>query len=277
MSHQGLHHVFLPKSDLLKRYVASFNVLRADRDEKSAITYYTFPQSGTEIVFFNQSEIIVNDNEIGIRKDSRKKAEVVFCGKFLTPIKVTYWDRVQKIAVHFTETGIINFFPNYYMSYGKKNLQRLPMDTLGLDPTRLFSEDVESAIEHLEAYLLSLYSPNSLSVIEQAAEMVKTNPTMRTGELAKQAKMGKKTFARQFKKHVGCTVSNFKRISQFKKTARSYFDGPHKNLVQLCYDNGYYAASDFYRQIRRTTRLNPKEFFKNIQRIGPKNRIYIFE
>lgn len=277
MNPSELNRVYVPKSAMLRKYVASFNVFNYRALSEKAITYYAFPQSGTEVVFFNSANLFIQDNEIEISNDPSADAQILFLGKYLSPLKVTYKSYVQKISIHFTETGVINFFSNYYSNFAKEILQYRPSIDLGIDSDQLFSHKTEKGLAYLESYLLSIYSSNSMPAIEKATEIFKQDTSISIEELAERLNLNKKTFSRQFKKHVGCTTTEFKRITRFKKTARSYFDGAHKNLLDLGHANGYYDASDFYRQIRRNTSYGPKEFFRNVKKIGPKNRMYIFE
>jgi len=277
MQKSNEHQIVLPKSDVLKEYIQSFNILKEFASDQKSITYYTFPQSGTDISFFKASRIHISENEIEISSDPSQKPVAVFLGKYLTPLKVRYKGYVQKIAVHFTDTGVNYFFPNFYSTSGKKNIQSFSLEILDVDHEMLFSKDPLKGIEYLETYLLDKYISISIPFVERALQLLKEDLSIQTKKLAQQLLINEKTLTRRFKKHIGCTISEYKRITRFKRTAKNYFDSSHENLIQLCYDNGYYDASYFYKQIRKTALLNPKEFFKNIRRIGSKNRVYIFE
>lgn len=274
---KNFNQVISPQSDLLKKYVANFYILNDFEQESAGIAYYAFPQSGTDVSFFKNTRVKIGKNRVEFKKDLNEEPKIIFLGKYLTPLKVNYKSHVHKMTIHFTETGVFNFFPNYYSTYGKNIMQPYALKDFDIDPERLFSKDVKESIQYLESYLLHLFSPKSHPKIERAVEILKEDLSIPSMQLAEQVGMNFKTFGRKFKSHVGCTTSEFKRITRFKRTARNYFDGGHENLAQLCYDNGYYDASDFYRQIRKTTRLKPKEFFKNVKRVGPKHGIYIFE
>lgn len=268
-----------PESSVLKKYVANFYIYNFDNkiNENLDVRYTAFPQSGTDVTFFNMTDVVFEKNEISMEKNSKQEPLAVFLGKYLEPLKVNYKSYGQKITIHFTEFGVINFFPNYYTQYGASNFKSIPLKKLNIDVKALFSKDVARGIKYLESYLLSIYSQNSLPLIEKSVGLLKGNLLLSTTEISEQIGMNKKTFSRQFKKHIGCTVSDFKRITRFKRAARNFFDGKHRNLLQLGHDNGYYDASDFYKQIYRTTFLKPKEFFKSVQKLEVDNGIYIFE
>ena len=272
-----MNQIIIPRSEILRKHIASIDIFKEFENPNQGFTYFAFPQSGTEILFYDQCDIFIGENEVSYNRNPSKPPSILRLGKYLTPIKVTYKSYIPKMAIHFKEAGVINFFPNFFSDYDGRSVQHLSVEKFNLRFDLLFSENTEERINYLENYLLDLYSPNSLPEIERAVEMLKEDSSIMVEELAEQLFMNKKTFSRQFKKHIGCTVSQYTRITRFNQTARNYFKTDYKKLVQLCYDNGYYDASDFYKQIRKTTSLNPKEFFKSISSVGPKNRIYLFE
>ena len=183
----------------------------------------------------------------------------------------------NKIFIHFKEAGEINFFPEIVSKYGNESLRFLCPNEFQIDYDILFSKDTDKRINYLEEYLLNLYSPNSSPQIEKAVELLMNDPSLLVKDVAEKISMNKKTFNRQFKKHIGCTASQFKKLYRFKKVARDYFEKGDKKLVELCYENGFYDASDFYKQILKATSQNPKEFFRNASLVGPKKRILIVE
>ncbi len=271
----NLHQIILPKSELLKKYIVSFNVLNKFEQPKSII-YHAFPQRGTTIGVFENSQIEIDKKEIIISKNP-SNPKIIFLGKYLRPLKIKYKGHVKKISIHFTETGINYFFPNYYLTLGKNDIQIVNASDLSIDSNILFSKNVDERINYLEAYLLDKFNTINIKKIEAAIKLLSKNPSLQTKELAQQIFMNEKTLNRQFKKYVGCTTTEFKHIIRFKKTTEDYFNTTHKNLIQLCYDNDYYDASHFYKQITKTTNFNPKKFFKNIQKMGLENHIYILE
>ncbi len=269
-----MHNIIIPESKLLKKHILSFNTLNKS-ETKNGLSYYAFPQRGISIGFFKQAQIEIDNNELIISKNENQKPKAILLGKFVNPLKITYTDFVEKISIHFTEVGIHYFFSNYFTTFAPESVQSIDLDVFNKDLKDVFLVDKTQQIQFLESFLLQQFQPIALDMVERAIALIWKNPSIQTKKMAQQLFVAEKTLNRQFQKYVGCTTSNFKRIVRFKKVMNDYFENPRKSLIKICYDNDYYDASHFYKQITQTTNLNPKLFFNKVQKKGLENHVYI--
>jgi len=271
-----MHHIDLPKTELLKEHILSFNT-STENSLKNGVCYYAFPQRGTTIGFFRNALIKVCNDEITISHNEYEKLQVVFLGKYVKPIKVRYVDYVEKFSIHFTELGVHSFFPNYFEKYAPLAIQSLPLASFDSHLNHVLSKR-NMNISFMEEYLISRFELKKFQVLERIISEIWKHPFAKTKILAANHYLVDKTLNRQFKRYVGCTTSDFKRIVRFKKVVEDFFNSEtSKNITKLCYDNDYYDTSHFYRQITKTTDYNPKSFFKYVKKMGLENHIYIFK
>ena len=271
-----MHKIIIPKSNLLKKYILSFNILNKE-DAKNGLTYHAFPQRGTTIGFVKESQIEIENNELIISKNKNQKPKAILLGKYVNPLKLTYTGFVEKISIHFTEVGIHYFFSNYFTTFAPESIQSIDLDEFNKNLKDLFLVDKSQQIQFLESFLLQQFKFINLDTVEKAIVLIWENPSIQTKKLAQQLFIAEKTLNRQFQKYVGCTTSNFKRIVRFKNVMNDYFETPPKSLINICYDNNYYDASHFYKQITKTTNFNPRLFFDKVQKKGLENHVYIID
>jgi len=271
-----LHQVFKPKSDILKQHIISFNVL-SDFSPKKEIIYTAFPQRGITVGFFKDSHISFKNNKITIKSDLSASGKITKLHKFISPLKVHYKDFVPKISIHFSELGVNHFFPNYFNEVRDKGYHLMEIEELGICSDKLFAENLTSGMAYLEKKLIELYQPLDLSLFEQAMASIEEDPSIENKDLASQIFVSEKTLSRYFKKYVGTTISEFKRISRFRKVVEKEFNKEQVKMLFLCYDNGYYDPAHFTKSFASITGYSPKQFFKDLEKMGLRNHIYIFD
>lgn len=271
-----LHKIIVPKSEKLKKYILSFNVLSPFTDEDE-VSYTAFPQRGITVGFFKQSKIRVEDERIIIESDPSSAEKVIFLNKFCSPLKVTYKDFVPKISIHFSELGVNYFFPNYFKNLNKNRLQVEDLSGLNFDETLLFSSKIKESIAHLESELLERFEEQNLDEFRRVLSLLEENPSLENKELAKEISVSEKTLSRYFKKYVGCKISEYKRLSRFRKVVENDFSKEQLKMLFLCYDNGYYDPAHFSKSLSSMTGYTPNKFFKDLEKMGLRNHIYIFD
>ena len=270
-----LHHVYIPKSEELRKHILSFYVFNEHQSD-AAYSYYTFPNRGVIIGFFEQADIRPDGPHVSIYKDPKAASTTILVGKMLGPRHVTYHQPIRKISVHFNDGGVNHFYPNYFTEFAPNNIQLQPTAALGLDESQIFQPNLAQCMDNLERYFLSRLQPADTAMVEKAAALIWERPSISNTELALALATSEKTLSRKFKKQAGCKLSDCKRIAMFKKSVEDYFGPTEKTLVELCYDNGLYDPSHFNKLFRDTTTFSPSTFFDRAKNMGDENQAYIF-
>ena len=75
--------------------------------------------------------------------------------------------------------------------------------------------------------------------------------------------MHERTFQRIFKKYVGVTATQYRRICQFQLSFAQVRAGQFDKLTDVAYDNGFADQSHFIRSFREFTQLTPNDYLKH--------------
>lgn len=269
-----MYEVIYPKSDILKKYIVSYNILKQTNSD--TINYHAFPQLGTTIAFLNNANIIFENEKLEF--SSKKNCiQALFFGKYLSPINIKYHNFVNEISVNFTAVGVNYFFKNYFTDIAPNNIQVFSNKESNLIPEKLFQYENDEIINHLETFLLLRFKHIDIYPIEQAVDLIQQDTSIKTIDLAKKVCLTEKTLSRNFKKIVGCKITVFKKIYKFRSAIQDKFkNNSTKNLTQLCFDNNFYDSPHFCREFKRIASINPKDFFNKVSSVGLDAYPYIF-
>jgi AraC-like DNA-binding protein len=96
-------------------------------------------------------------------------------------------------------------------------------------------------------------------------------------ELADKMGVSRKTLLRLFKKHHNCSVIDYIKMLQFRKSIESFTKKQNKaTLTELAHDTFYYDQSDFVKHFKKLTGFSPKRFFKGLSNLGSQDTYWTF-
>jgi AraC-like DNA-binding protein len=97
--------------------------------------------------------------------------------------------------------------------------------------------------------------------------MINTSKEVLPG-LLKRSGINERTFQRMFKKYVGITASQYRRICQFQVSFAQVREKNFDKLTDVAYDNGFADQSHFIRSFKEFTEITPNDYLKS----GLKNK-----
>lgn len=261
---------FIPKSELLSRYIYEFYVI--PEGTELSLSYYAFPQKGTSMALYKNTQKRRSKEELILSPLEREKPEynIELLGKYLIPVKVTYEGFVNEIAINFKPLGINYFFAEPFLKLAPDHFQELEQADWKNALTEIFASatDVES-IEKLEAFLEKQVLPEKDEVLapyEKAIDLLnEVEEEYNISEIAAVVGVNEKTFLRNFKKYAGCTPVQLKRILRFRRSIDlQKLNDESGNLTTTALESLFYDSSHFGREYRLLTGESPKHFFNHV-------------
>jgi AraC-like DNA-binding protein len=80
--------------------------------------------------------------------------------------------------------------------------------------------------------------------------------------------INERTFQRMFKKYVGITPTQYRRICQFQQSFGQLREKQFHKISEVAYDNGFADQSHFIRSFKEFTQITPNDYLKK----GLKNK-----
>lgn len=116
-----------------------------------------------------------------------------------------------------------------------------------------------------------------LDLVEQAlARIFNTFGTIQVDDLSKQVGVSRKTLLRYFKKHLGCSIEEYKKVVKFRTSIQAASNSGLKNLTEVSLYSLYYDQSDFTNRFKELTGQSPTNFFASVSKMGDEDIFWKF-
>ena len=100
-------------------------------------------------------------------------------------------------------------------------------------------------------------------IIQYATDQIMLNPgTEILSEMLEKLDVNERRFQRVFKKYVGVTANQYRRICQFHISFSQVRSKDFEKLSDVAYDNGFADQSHFIRSFKEFTQLTPNDYLK---------------
>lgn len=117
-----------------------------------------------------------------------------------------------------------------------------------------------------------------LEMVERALTHVfNTFGTIQVDELASLIGVSRKTLLRHFKKQLGCSIEEYKKVVKFRTSIQAANNNHLKNLTEVSLYSLYYDQSDFTNRFKELTGQTPSAFFTSIQQMGEEDIFWKFD
>ena len=128
------------------------------------------------------------------------------------------------------------------------------------------AEKTLQKVDVLENLLLQELNQNkrNCDIVQHATDSIMLDPG--TGSLAKviqQLNLTEKTFQRIFKKHVGVTANQYRRVCQFQNSFSQVRSKDFDKLTDIAFENGFADQSHFNRAFKEFTKITPVHYLKD--------------
>ncbi len=262
-----------PSNKILKKHIECFYLYEGVQD--SSFSYLAFPHFNSGLSFFKGASIQRKNYCVEISEDINAGNHIEVLGKYLTPVYIKYAGVIREISIVFKPLGINRFFSENYYSLAPDFSQKLINKQWNNFAADLFLGNDD--INKLEFFLLDqLVANNELEQIEPSLNILQNNiEDLPITIIANQLGYNLKTFQRHFKKYVGCSPIEYRRICRFRNSVLNKLNNNElKNLTDVTYESGYFDQSYFIKEFRKLTNHSPKDFFKRTSKVDGDNIIW---
>lgn len=146
-----------------------------------------------------------------------------------------------------------------------------PQKYTALKTQLVYSSQTIRKIEVLDNLLIQQLKENqqTCEIIQYATDKIMYNPTQEIlSEILNVLNLNERTFQRIFKKYIGITPNQYRRICQFQQSFGQLRTKQFNKISEVAYDNGFADQSHFIRSFKEFTQITPNDYLKS----GLKNK-----
>jgi AraC-like DNA-binding protein len=138
-----------------------------------------------------------------------------------------------------------------------------PQKTIALNLQLIHAPSKAERIEVLLHFVLfeMLSNQRECEIIKLATDKILESPdTDILAQLLQDLTLSARTFQRIFKKYVGISANEYRRICQFQLAFYQLRGKQFDKLTDVAYDNGYFDQSHYIRSFKEFTEITPQEY-----------------
>ncbi len=268
-----------PASELLRNSIAYY-YFDESVDNATQRSFIYYPHYKNAMSIYKQSSIVLNHAYSTTILPEEKGYAFGFSKLINRAAQTQIIPPYNKIGVVFQPLGLNHFLEGSLSDYVrapitadftvfKESMQAI-LDAL------LDTENLADKVKLLDDYFLSVYKGFHDNKMEDALKLLFVDDAKyRVDELADELEISRKTLLRLFKKHQNCSVIDYMKLIQFRKSIEIFQNTKDKTkFTELAHDTAYYDQSDFINHFKKLTGFNPKLFFNNLSIIGDKGTFW---
>jgi AraC-like DNA-binding protein len=125
----------------------------------------------------------------------------------------------------------------------------------------LYIRDISELTRKLEKILLSFYRPFENKILFETLALLHGDyARYNVKEIERTLNVNRKTLARQFRKQIGVSITDYRRILRFRDAVKLH-SGTDESLTKLAYETAFSDQSHFIKDMKKLTGDSPKKLF----------------
>jgi len=138
--------------------------------------------------------------------------------------------------------------------------------TNALKTQLIYASSTSRKLEVLDNLLIQQLQQHKreCEIIKYSTDQIMIDPgTEILSEMLSKLDLNERTFQRIFKKYVGVTPNQYRRICQFQLSFYQLRSKDFNKLTDIAYDNGFADQSHFIRSFKEFTQITPNDYLKS--------------
>ncbi|MEL6811435.1 MAG: helix-turn-helix domain-containing protein [Bacteroidota bacterium] len=278
MAHSDVYASLVPSNEKLRPYI-SYYYFHESENPRGKREFIFYPHVKNAITAYKGSDVSFTEKGSFVIPSEQDRLQILYTRKQKIPARVNIKGLFQKVGIIFQALGL-NYFINVPLSE-VSTASVVRFSALGEDFERLldlvFAEPIlEKKVDLLDAFFESRWLGFSEDRLVQAIELLfQEKGKISLSQLSEKLNASPKTVYRLFKKHLCCSVQEYRSLVRFRSALNVYEAYLKKpKLVKLAYEIDYYDQAEFVNHFKAITGYNPKKFLSGISQFGKQDTFW---
>lgn len=270
-----------PKNELVAKYVAYYYFHVSDNPDFSK-KFFFYPNYKHALTIYKKSDVSVSTEGSLVMPSSEDKMVHFYSINTDKNIKVELHGVFNKIGIVFNPLGLNHFIKDSLSNFFDRSINKF--DCFGVDFIKVLEKIYAEADAEKRAGLLDdFFTQNFLGfdepVVKKAVqEILNSNGSVKVEELSEQLNINRKTLLRLFKKHLCCSVEEYKKLVMFRNALNySQQAGEDTSLTDVALYSLYYDQAHYIKHFKSVTMQSPKALLSKLTKLGSQETYWHFE
>lgn len=270
-----------PQDELVKKHIAYYYFHSSD-DEQFHRRFFFYPNYLHALTIYKDSDVLCTNKESSVKPSAENCYSVNYSVNSHTAYKVDLNGRFNKIGIVFNPMGINHFIDRpladvFKTLYGTFDYFGSRLNT-ALDDAYT-TENVDEKTVRMDTFFRENYCGFNEPHIKSALQdLLNANGAVKAEELAGNLGIDRKTLLRLFKKHLLCSVEEYKKMVMFRNALNlSQQEGSTLSLTDVALYSLYYDQAHFIKHFKSITQQSPKVLLSKITQLGNQEVYWNFE
>jgi len=275
---KGKFTTIKPKEEIVSRHIAYY-YFHISNDPGFSNKFYFYPNYKHAITVYKGSDVSLSGEGSRVVPANHRKINSFYSINTDKSFKVELNGAFNKIGIVFNPLGLNHFMNQPLGNYFDRSISAFTYfgDNFTEVCQKVFEErDDEKKCLLLDEFFSSRYYGFDEPVLKKAVQLIlNSNGSVRVDELSEEIVANRKTLLRLFKKHLCCSVEEYKKLVMFRN-ALNYAQkaGEDTTLTDVALYSLYYDQAHYIKHFKAITKQSPKALLSKLTDLGSHEEVY---
>jgi len=266
-----------PTNELVGKYI-SYYYFHVSDDSKFSKNFFFYPNYKHGLTIYRGSDVEISAKGSVVHPSAENNISCFYSINTDTNLHVSLNGTFNKIGIVFNPLGLNPFVEGPLSEIFGKSIS--PVTYFGPEfegaLAQVFDEpDIDKKAMLLDGFFAQKHKGfNDLLIKKAVQEILNSNGSVRVEELSDALNVNRKTLLRLFKKHLCCSVEEYKKLVMFRNALNYSQQAGDASLTDVALYNLYYDQAHFIKHFKSVTKLPPKALLSKLTQLGSREVVY---
>lgn len=252
-----------PSDPELSKHI-EFYYFMSSKDPNFSKSFDHYPHIRTTLNIYHKCRVEVDPKSRKVISDPEAETQYYLTNSWSGAKSAIVQGPVDIIGVVFRPLGINHYLPTDFSRVFVEDVVSLPdiWSPLKQSAASIFATtSTQDRVRILDSCFSAQRKPfDQKALLEMVQQLLDNDGKVEANQLAEIVGISRRTAQRLFQRHLGCSISTFRKIIKFRKALDLYHNsGDKPSLTEVAHLANFYDQSDFINQFKSQVGASPKK------------------